>query len=92
MKYSKEFKDSTVRLILNDKESVVKVASDFDLNPQTLYNMKVSLVNDPLKMALQHRNLPRGLLWHTDIRSQYASYSHKELLNQNGNGCLEYKN
>ena len=38
MKYSKEFKDSTVQLILNDKESVVKVASDLDLNPQTLYN------------------------------------------------------
>jgi len=38
MKYSKEFKDSTVQLILNNKESVVKVASDLDLNPQTLYN------------------------------------------------------
>ena len=38
MKYSKEFKNSTVQLILNDKESVVKVASDLDLNPQILYN------------------------------------------------------
>jgi len=38
MKYSKEFKDSTVQLILNDKESVVKVASDLGLNSQTLYN------------------------------------------------------
>jgi transposase len=38
MKYSKEFKDSTVQLILNNNESVVKVASDLDLNPQTLYN------------------------------------------------------
>jgi putative transposase len=47
-------------------------------------NMKVSLVNDALQMALQHRNPPRGLLWHTDRGSQYASYSHKELLNQNG--------
>jgi transposase len=37
-KYSKEFKNSTVQLILNDKESVVKVAEDLDLNPQTLYN------------------------------------------------------
>ena len=37
-KYSKEFKDSTVQLILNNKEPVVKVASDLDLNPKTLYH------------------------------------------------------
>jgi len=37
-KYSKEFKDSTVQLILNNNESVVKVAADLDLNSQTLYN------------------------------------------------------
>ena len=32
------YKDSTVQLILNNNESTVKVASDLDLNPQTLYN------------------------------------------------------
>ena len=37
MKYSKEFKDSTVQLILNNNESVVKVAQDLDLNEKTLY-------------------------------------------------------
>jgi len=42
--------------------------------------MKVSLVNDALKMAIAHRNPPKGLLWHTDRGSQYASYSHKDLL------------
>jgi transposase len=31
-KYSKEFKDSMVQLILNNNESVVKVAQDLDLN------------------------------------------------------------
>ena len=36
-KYSKEFKDSTVQLIINNNESVVKVAEDLDLNPKTLY-------------------------------------------------------
>lgn len=46
--------------------------------------MKVSLVNDALKMAIQHRNPPKGLLWHTDRGSQYASYSHKDLLQENG--------
>lgn len=37
-KYSKEFKDSTVQLIINNNESVVKVAADLDINPKTLYN------------------------------------------------------
>lgn len=31
-KYSKEFKDSTVQLIINNNESVVKVATDLDIN------------------------------------------------------------
>ena len=42
--------------------------------------MKVSLVNDALNMAISHRNPSEGLLWHTDRGSQYASYSHKDLL------------
>jgi transposase len=37
-KYSKEFRDSTVQLILNNNESVVKVAADLDINPKTLYH------------------------------------------------------
>jgi transposase len=36
-KYSKEFRDSTVQLIINNNEPVVKVASDLDINPKTLY-------------------------------------------------------
>ena len=42
--------------------------------------MKVSLVNDALNMALRHRTPKKGLIWHTDRGSQYASYSHKDLL------------
>ena len=42
--------------------------------------MKVSLVNDALNMAISHRKPEAGLLWHTDRGSQYASYSHKDLL------------
>ena len=38
MKYSKEFKDSTVQLILNDKENVTEVAEDLGLNSKTLYH------------------------------------------------------
>ena len=37
-------------------------------------NMKVSLVNDALEMAIKRRNPPAGLIWHTDRGSQYASY------------------
>ena len=47
-------------------------------------NMKVSLVNDALKMALTNRNPKQGLIWHTDRGSQYASYEHKNLLKQYG--------
>ena len=45
--------------------------------------MKVSLVNNALKMALLSRKPPKGLIWHTDRGSQYASYSHRDLLQQN---------
>ena len=37
-KYSKEFKDSTVQLIINNNENVKKVAKDLDINPVTLYS------------------------------------------------------
>ena len=47
-------------------------------------NMKVSLVNDALTMAIQQRNPFSGLIWHTDRGSQYASYSHRDLLLQHG--------
>lgn len=46
--------------------------------------MKVSLVNDALNMAINYRKPPKGLLWHTDRGSQYASYSHKDLLQHHG--------
>ncbi len=46
--------------------------------------MKVSLVNDALNMAITTRNPHKGLIWHTDRGSQYASYSHRDLLQQNG--------
>ena len=47
-------------------------------------NMRVSLVNNALNMAITNRNPSKGLIWHTDRGSQYASYSHKDLLSQHG--------
>jgi len=46
--------------------------------------MKVSLVNDALLMAIKQRKPHAGLIWHTDRGSQYASYAHKDLLEQYG--------
>lgn len=46
--------------------------------------MKTSLVNDALSMAIKHRKPKAGLIWHTDRGSQYASYAHKDLLEQYG--------
>ena len=47
-------------------------------------HMRTKLVNDALLMALWTRKPANGLLWHTDRGSQYASDSHRELLNQHG--------
>jgi transposase InsO family protein len=47
-------------------------------------SMKVKLVNDALLMAIWKRKPARGLLWHTDRGSQYASQSHRELLTLHG--------
>ncbi len=47
-------------------------------------NMKTTLINDALTMALINRNPPKGLIWHTDRGSQYASYEHKDLLQKHG--------
>lgn len=47
-------------------------------------SMKAELVNDAMLMALWKRKPMRGLLWHTDRGSQYASDSHRALLKDHG--------
>lgn len=42
--------------------------------------MKAKLVNDALIMALLKRKPAKGLIWHTDRGSQYASDSHRKIL------------
>ena len=44
--------------------------------------MKTSLVNDAMQMAIWQRKPPKGLIWHTDRGSQYASNDHRALLKQ----------
>jgi len=45
---------------------------------------RAKLVNDALGMAIWKRKPAKGLLWHTDRGSQYASDSHRALLKQYG--------
>jgi putative transposase len=44
--------------------------------------MKAKLVNDALLMALLKRKPEKGLVWHTDRGSQYASESHRKILSK----------
>ena len=46
--------------------------------------MKAKLVNDALLMAIWKRKPAKGLIWHTDRGSQYASDSHRKILKQHG--------
>jgi transposase InsO family protein len=47
-------------------------------------SMTSKLVNDALLMAIWKRKPPKGLVWHTDRGSQYASHSHREVLQEHG--------
>jgi transposase InsO family protein len=42
--------------------------------------IRAELVNNALLMAIWQRKPPKGLIWHTDRGSQYASGSHREIL------------
>ena len=44
--------------------------------------MQASLVNDALLMAIWQRKPAKGLIWHTDQGSQYASQSHRDILKE----------
>ncbi len=46
--------------------------------------MQAKLVNDALLMAIWKRKPAKGLIWHTDRGSQYASDSHRKILKQHG--------
>ena len=47
-------------------------------------HMKADLVNDALLMAIWARKPEKGLIWHTDRGSQYASDSHRNILKDHG--------
>ena len=37
-KYTREFRDSTIQLVINSEQSVLQIAKDLDVNPKTIYN------------------------------------------------------
>ena len=37
-KYTKEFKDSTIQLVMNSDKSAYQIAQDLDVNDKTLYS------------------------------------------------------
>ena len=37
-KYTTEFRDSTIQLVINGDKSVLKIGKDLDVNPKTIYN------------------------------------------------------
>lgn len=47
-------------------------------------HMKTKLINDALTMAIWKRKPKRGLIWHSDRGSQYASESHRSILKDHG--------
>ena len=47
-------------------------------------HMRAKLVNDALLMAIWKRKPGKGLIWHSDRGSQYASDSHRALLTEHG--------
>jgi putative transposase len=47
-------------------------------------NMKATLVNDALTTAIWRRKPEKGLIWHSDRGSQYASDSHRAILKDHG--------
>jgi len=75
---------------IKTKQGVLYLATVIDLYSRKVVgwsmddSMKTSLVNDALLMAIKRRNPSRGLIWHTDRGSQYASYEHKDLLKKYG--------
>ena len=37
-KYTQEFRESTIQLVMNSEKSVLQIGKDLDVNPKTIYN------------------------------------------------------
>jgi transposase InsO family protein len=75
---------------IHTKQGTLYLATVIDLYSRKVVgwsmddSMRTKLVNDALLMAIKRRNPSKGLIWHTDRGSQYASDSHTNLLQEYG--------
>ena len=73
-KYSQEFKDSTVQLIINNNENVKDIGIDLDLNPKTLYSWVTAYKkqhNIPIRNILHSKRVRQKNLNALDVRIRY---------------------
>lgn len=95
-KYTSEFRDSTVQLVLNSEKSVLQIGKDLDVNPKTIYNwvkiykiannmsVEPSTITTP-KETLEAENKrlraqTKVLKQERDILKKAAAYFAKEVL------------
>lgn len=67
-KYTKEFRDSTIQLVMNSDKSAMQIAQDLDVNDKTLYSW--------LREYKKANNI------HTDDRRTTQKTSSKETLEE----------
>jgi len=67
-KYTKEFKDSTIQLVMNSDKSAYQIAQDLDVNDKTLYSW--------IRAYKKANNI------HTDDRRTTQKTSSKETLEE----------
>ena len=92
--YTREFRDSTVQLVLNSGDSVLKIAKDLNVNPKTIYNWmneykkinqdSTNPVTKPPKETLEQENKrlrreTKLLRQERDILKKAAVYFAKEV-------------
>jgi len=67
-KYTKEFRDSTINLVMNSEKSAYQIAQDLDVNDKTLYSW--------IRAYKKSHNI------HTDDRRTTQKVSSKETLEE----------
>lgn len=96
--YTREFRESSIQLVLNSNQEIKTIASNLGINTKTLYNWvynykkehnitKTNTTKESMgeeNARLHTRKPSAGLVWHTDRGSQYASVSHRRLLESHG--------
>jgi transposase len=65
-KYTKEFRDSSIQLVMNSDKSTAKIAKDLDVNEKTLYNW--------IRTYKQANNIEISSIGNPNIRTAKESF------------------